>query len=296
MVHANALRRLNCVFAAVDHGSLRQAARALGMRESSVSRSIIALEQSLNIQLFDRSVRGVRLTEAGKRWAGIARAHFEGLNDALSAGHRSDGTELRVGVSALAGRGFLARLVRRFGKLNPSVNVVIEDIAREQGVSAIRRRQLDILFTRAGAATFCSMEIVGRERLFVLLPDHHRLAAASAVSWSDLQNECIFVPCVSDLAASDFPLHGDFARRPRISAASVATAILQVQLGRGVSVAEEAFARSASPELTTWRPLKGKDSVCPINAIWLESNPKRALLRLLGIARKLAAETLDTMT
>ncbi|MFE0018359.1 LysR family transcriptional regulator [Mesorhizobium sp. NPDC059054] len=291
VTNANPLRRLDCVFAAIDHGSLRQAARALGVRESSVSRNIVAIEQSLDMQLFDRSAHGVRLTKAGKRWAGSARAHYEALYDALSAGkqpYRETDT-LRLGLSGLAGRDFLGRLIRRFGALYPKIDVVIKDIAHDQGLAAIRRRELDILFTGAHVAMSRSTESFGQGQLFVLLPAHHRLAAASAVRWSDLANERVFVPSFWSGSASEIPLagHSD-ATQAQICTASEATAILNVQLGQGVTLAEAGFARAVSPEFTIWRPLKGNNSAGLINAVWLGSNPKRALLRLLGTAKRLA--------
>ena len=64
--NANAIQLLTYAFAAMDHGSLRQAARALRVQESSVSRNVVKLEQLLDMQLFERNVRGVRLTKTGR--------------------------------------------------------------------------------------------------------------------------------------------------------------------------------------------------------------------------------------
>ncbi|MER9963320.1 LysR family transcriptional regulator [Mesorhizobium sp. M0045] len=75
---------LTYAFAAMDHGSLRQAARVLRVQESSVSRNVVKLEQLLEMQLFERNVRGVRLTETGRTWIEIVRAHYEGLLEAFA--------------------------------------------------------------------------------------------------------------------------------------------------------------------------------------------------------------------
>ncbi|TPJ88157.1 LysR family transcriptional regulator [Mesorhizobium sp. B2-5-13] len=66
--NGNAIQLLTYAFAAMDHGSLRQAARALRVQESSVSRNVVKLEQLLDMQLFERDVRGVRLTKTGRAW------------------------------------------------------------------------------------------------------------------------------------------------------------------------------------------------------------------------------------
>lgn len=52
--------------AACEEGSIRAASERVGSEPSTVSRQIQALEQSLNITLFERGRRGVRATEAGE--------------------------------------------------------------------------------------------------------------------------------------------------------------------------------------------------------------------------------------
>src|SRR3546814_19730786 len=54
--------------AVAEYLSFHRAALALGTSQSSVSARIKALEEDLGIVLFDRNTRGVRLTEAGRRF------------------------------------------------------------------------------------------------------------------------------------------------------------------------------------------------------------------------------------
>ncbi|CDX39626.1 putative LysR-family transcriptional regulator [Mesorhizobium plurifarium] len=289
---SNTLRRLDHVFAAVDHGSLRQAAKALRVRESSVSRNIVAMEQVLDMRLFNRDVHGVRLTEAGRAWTDLVRVHYEGLQDALAGGdHRNqDARTIRIGLCAQMGRAFVARLVERFHYRHPDVTVAIEDIGHEECLAAIRRRRLDIVFAHGLQNTAsCRSETFAQERLFVLLPRGHPLADRPAVRWPDLAGASLLVsaPSQSDLtflehiAANGGPI-------PQICRASEATVILKVQLGHGVTLAGEGFARAVAIESAVWKPMQGQGSSRSIQAMWLESNPKRALLRLVGTARNMA--------
>ncbi|ESZ32748.1 hypothetical protein X731_31725 [Mesorhizobium sp. L2C054A000] len=280
------------VFAAVDHGSLRQAARVLRVRESCVSRNIVALEQLLDMQLFDRDVHGVRLTEAGRAWVDLVRAHYEGLQDALAGGSRGqqDVKTLRIGLCAQMGRTFVTRLIDRFGRLHPDVCVEIEDVPLEQCLAAIRRRRLDIVFTHGlENAAPCRSEIFAHERLFVLLPCYHPLAEKPAVRWADLADTCLLV---SGESSRDPQLLEHIAANGgpaiQICRASEATVILKVQLGQGVTLAGEGFARTVAIDATVWKPIRGQSSISWIKAVWLESNPKRALLRLVGTARNMA--------
>ncbi|TGV64755.1 LysR family transcriptional regulator, partial [Mesorhizobium sp. M00.F.Ca.ET.158.01.1.1] len=104
-------------FAAMDHGSMRQGAIALRVQESSVSRNVVKLEQLLDMQLFERDVRGVRLTKTGRAWIEIVRAHYDGLLDAFAerVRHNKDAKTLRIGLCWVTGGEFLKCLIERFG-------------------------------------------------------------------------------------------------------------------------------------------------------------------------------------
>ncbi|MER9401412.1 LysR family substrate-binding domain-containing protein [Mesorhizobium sp. M0615] len=247
------------------------------------------------MQLFERDVHGVRLTEAGRAWVDLVRAHYEGLQDALAGGSRGhqDVKTLRIGLCAQMGRTFVTRLIDRFGRLHPDVCVAIEDVPLEQCLAAIRRRRLDIVFTHGlEDAALCRSEIFAHERLFVLLPCRHPLAERPAVTWADLADTCLLV---SGGSSRDLRLLEQIAANGgptvQICCASEATVILKVQLGQGVALAGEGFARTVAIDATVWKPISGQHSVSSIKAVWLESNPKRALLRLVGTARNMVAAT-----
>jgi LysR family transcriptional regulator, regulator of abg operon len=60
------LQQLRDFLAIAEHGSLRQAARALGVSQAGLTTSLQALEASLGTRLLERSVRGASLTDAGR--------------------------------------------------------------------------------------------------------------------------------------------------------------------------------------------------------------------------------------
>lgn len=65
----------------LEHGSFSAAARALGVNQSTMSRQIESLEESLDLSLFTRSSIGLYPTEAALR----LRPHLEALNNAADA-------------------------------------------------------------------------------------------------------------------------------------------------------------------------------------------------------------------
>lgn len=175
----------------------------------------------------------------------------------------------------------------------PEVSLSIEDVAQGLGQAAIRKRRLDIVFTNeTGVATRCRSEVFWRERFFVLLPADHGLAAKLAVTWADLASVRLLVPAGPETTplVSQRPEHISEHIGPAIQICSTgqATATLKVQLGQEVMLAGESFAKAAAFGSAIWKPLEGKGSFSSIRVVWLESNPKRAVLRLVALATKMA--------
>jgi hypothetical protein len=83
--------QLRHVVAAADHGSFRQAADALSIRQSTLSRSVQLLEHSFGIAIFERSSGGVRTTPAGRHFLRRARSILEQI-DSLATTTRADGS------------------------------------------------------------------------------------------------------------------------------------------------------------------------------------------------------------
>lgn len=68
--------------AAARHLSFTRAAAELFLTQSAVSRQIQALEESLGTKLFERRTRALLLTEAGQRYAQVAQAVLNELQEA----------------------------------------------------------------------------------------------------------------------------------------------------------------------------------------------------------------------
>jgi len=68
-----ALRMFLCV---VDQGSLSKASVALGLSQPTLTRQIAALEASLGLALFERTARGMALTEVAEALVVPVRAMF----------------------------------------------------------------------------------------------------------------------------------------------------------------------------------------------------------------------------
>lgn len=115
------------VFTAIaEKGSLRAAADALGIKPSTVSHQLKALEQQLGTALFIRTTRAISLTEAGRallRGAGPAFDQLaEAVESARSSGHAARGV-LKLALPEFAYHQFVAKKIRSFCAAYPEIEV-----------------------------------------------------------------------------------------------------------------------------------------------------------------------------
>jgi DNA-binding transcriptional LysR family regulator len=121
------LNRIAVFAQVVEAGSFTAAAQALGVRKSSVSRSVAALEAELGVRLLQRTTRRLSLTDAGRAYHARVRDALAGLEEAEQAA-AAQGAEPRGMVRLTAptdmGPG-LAPVVAAFLRANPAVRVEV---------------------------------------------------------------------------------------------------------------------------------------------------------------------------
>ena len=95
-------------------GNLTRVAQTLHVSQSALSSQIRQLEESMNLQLFDRQGRTLRLTEGGKRVLSYARDIFgkgEELEALLQRGMHAQEQVLRIGVLSTMSRNFIEAFI-----------------------------------------------------------------------------------------------------------------------------------------------------------------------------------------
>ena len=132
------LRALWVFVQVVHHGSVGNAAVALGLTPAGVSKSLGRLEKRLDTKLFSRSSRSLRLTDGGRRLFQQLEGSFGEIRTALqgleAARNEIAGT-VRLSTVTGYGRTRVVPILGEFFERYPSVDVVmsIHDGARGLG-------------------------------------------------------------------------------------------------------------------------------------------------------------------
>jgi DNA-binding transcriptional LysR family regulator len=139
--------QLQHAFAAADFGSFRQAAHALSIKQSTLSRSVQLLEHSIGVVIFERSSGGVRATPAGRHFLRMTRSILEQI-EALIASTRAHGSgeagRLVMGFCTSLTAGNLRATLLDFKKLFPQVELVTVERSRTRLATALRNGVVDV--------------------------------------------------------------------------------------------------------------------------------------------------------
>ncbi|WAC75012.1 LysR family transcriptional regulator [Roseateles sp. SL47] len=110
----------------VEAGSFSAAAQQLGTTQPTVSRRLQMLEALLGARLVERSTRGLRLTEEGRRCLAQARSLIDGwnsLSEDMGENNQPLSGRLRVRVPHAFGQYQLMEVLARFMKDHPQLSV-----------------------------------------------------------------------------------------------------------------------------------------------------------------------------
>ncbi len=282
--------------AVAEHLNFRHAANALGVAQSSISARVKALEEDLGILLFERHARGVRLTEAGRLFVERIAAGIDQLDHAVkTAGMAAAGEcgRLRIGIHALIPRSFLAELIAHYRENHPGIEVEITEGAARDAVMQLRADRLDVAFV-AGTPELpdCHSRPIWTEPLVAVLPNRHRLAGQSAITWADLVGDTFLVRH----GGTGPQVHDHIVLR--LAARWPAPSILRFDVGRGtlLSMVGQGFGitivGAATSLLQTsgvvFLPFADEPEPVPFSAIWSPFNRSASLRNLLTLANNMS--------
>jgi DNA-binding transcriptional LysR family regulator len=287
------LKQLRHAVAAADYGSFRQAAEALNIKQSTLSRSILQLEHATSIRLFERSPGGVAVSQLGGDFIRMARTVLEQINEFdLFKAMPSRSEILRIGFCTSLSAGGLRANLLEFHRRFPEFRLEMLERRRSRLATRLQNGTLDIIIAPGKLPLECERIALWSERVLIALPDNHRLSSRDIVYWTDLRSETLLMSQYDpywefeDLITSKLLSPDD---RPKLERHDVSRSILKslisMKLGLGLMLESDVGVRVPSIGFKELRDGTGAARV-DFSAFWQDSNKNLALMKFLQLLQE----------
>lgn len=187
------LRQLRYLVLAAESGSFSRAAKRLGIKQSTLSRQLLALEKRLGIEMFERMSRGAVLTSAGQSYLKTAERivrEFGELNNWLHDTRKGRSGRLAVGFYTSLSAGNLRATLEAFAGGNEAIRVERFERDRDHLLSGLESGLIDIaIMPGEGREPQLNRRSLWSERIHVALPGNNPLGQADVIYWTDLRGE-----------------------------------------------------------------------------------------------------------
>ncbi len=201
------IQNLQAFIGVSETGSFSKAAESLFITQPAVSKRITALEQALNVQLFDRLGKQVKLTEAGQALLPSARRILAELDESrriIANLNGKIGGALRIGTSHHIGLHRLPPVLRSFTAAYPGVDLDIHFMDSEEACDAVLRGELELAIATLPSTPpeKLNTHLIWHDPLDFVVADQHPLASKSEISINDLIQHPAILPSQSTYTRS----------------------------------------------------------------------------------------------
>ncbi|MGV8873040.1 MAG: LysR family transcriptional regulator [Rhodococcus sp. (in: high G+C Gram-positive bacteria)] len=285
------LRHLEAFLAVAEELHFGRAAERLHLAQSPLSQTVRSLERELGTDLFTRTTRSVRLTDAGIALLQPVRTITAQIGVVRSVAHAARTGEIgsvRIGFGGASGYRALSRLARSLADSHPGVELVLSpQLYSGEVVEALTDGTLDMGIVSLPAPPHLETATVSNEILILAVPAGHRLVGVAAVDPSDLSNErFVIYPAEhgSVVRASTIELCAGAGFTPNIAHEAPDPYSLLAMVGAGVGVAVVVGStRHLTMDGVVYLRLAGPDRPLPIAMAWDPNNPSPALAVAIGV-------------
>lgn len=203
------LRHLQLFVKLTELGNLKRSAEALHISQPAATQLLADLERLVEMPLFDRHARGVRITVAGQALAPAARRVLDAMADAsesLNAIQRKAEGVVRIAGITGAISGWLARALPSLSQVRPTIQVQVQECDADRCTELVARREVDLALCREPVSlpSDCAFHPRLADDFVVACGLTHPLASRKRVAWSILARERWLLPPVQSAARRAF--------------------------------------------------------------------------------------------
>jgi DNA-binding transcriptional LysR family regulator len=270
-------------------------AEKLFITQSALSRQIKALEDELGVQLFERSKRTVKLTEAGiflrEQWLRMIE-DIERIHRQAKSIHEGTYGFIRIGYPGSIAFGFLPQLISTIAGSLPEVKMELvepTDISFEQ---LLLNHQLDLALRRDPAENpALQSAILYAEHFALIVPEAYPLTQGNFKTLADVKEERFILSGLHNkthYVSALLQLFSTYSFTPNVHIESDFGGVILglVAKGLGISIMPSSYAISAPPGVRFIR-LPQKTN---LYAAWRKGDNNPVLKNVLAIAQTIAKD------
>lgn len=220
------------------------ASNLLSVSQPALSKSISKLEEELEVPLFEKNGRNIKLTHFGKTFlshTNIALLEIEkGIKELKELVNPNTGS-ISISSTSSIGTYFMPFIISNFLNKNPNTKFQFSHDSVKNIICNLKSRKIDLGFYECIDTVNIPNEIesipIKKEEYVLIVPKNHYLSKRTKVSLKELENESFVAFCVENkdklLSYSDF-----LGYIPKISIRPSESSMLEglVAAGGGISI------------------------------------------------------------
>lgn len=285
------LKQLKYLCAVAEHQHFGHAAKACHVSQSTLSASIVELEDALSASLVERNNRNVLLTSLGLEVVDRARGVLTDIDDLVAlcdaSGEPFQG-KIRLGVIPTIAPFVLPKLLKALRLVHPDCTLFVREDLSQVLVNALQVGDLDVLLLALPfpADNVDTLALFDDPFYLAALPNS-RLAMTTKLKTSDLAgSEMLLLEeghCLRDHALEACKLREQDIRVP-YQATSLTTIVQMVANGIGATLLPKMATEAGITEGTglVLKPFDEADVSRNIGLMWRKKTPRKQEFGLLG--------------
>lgn len=262
------LEQIDYFICAAQSRTFFDAAEAMHISQSSLSKQIMKLEKELELTLWDRSKRTAVLTPEGeffyKEALKISRQYHRSM-ESVSHFKDCESQTLHIGTLPFLSQYHLTSVIHSFCAAHPELSFSLKEVEDQDLLSGLEKNLFDLIFVRKHMLDLklYTFHVLTEDRLVAVLPKNHPSASKKTVSLTELKREIfILMPPHTSIYRFCMQSFHDAGIHPQILRTARAESIVSaVEIGEGISLlTESSFQLFRQPSLAAV-PINGLEKL-----------------------------------
>ncbi|MDO4487508.1 MAG: LysR family transcriptional regulator [Eubacteriales bacterium] len=186
------IKQLKYFVTVSDYRSIQNAAHYLYVSPSTLSKSLKALEDELNVKLIYFQEKKMSLTSSGKELYNLAKnilIQYDNITPTISNLHTAKTGILRIGLPPIIGTCVFPEIISGFVKKYPGIELVISQYVATDVQKMLTSNLIDCGFTLSPITEDCNSISILNSCYTVVMNKENRLSKFDSISLNDLKDQ-----------------------------------------------------------------------------------------------------------